>query len=337
MRESPKNTRKTMILGIGLTIISLLVGFSIGRHYKSVEFVSSKSIRENDTDYKFIHPLLALDRPVDLAIDTSGGLSKDMNDLINKDESQNKISAASVYFVNYGSKSNVGFFAINRDDKYAPASLLKVVIMVAFFKEAETESSILNSELTYTPNISNLDDQPFDTATKLVIDKKYTVEDLINRMIIDSDNGAMNLLLSDMTDAYLNKVYLDLGLKGPEINSVYTISVSDYSLFFRILYNATYLSHEYSEKALSILSKATFKDGIVAGLPQGTIVSQKFGEHINTQGTVIDSIELHNCGIVYLPNNPYLICVMTKGKNYDDLAAFIKDVSSLTYKYVSQS
>src|SRR6185436_5295057 len=86
----------------------------------------------------------------------------------------------------------------------------------------------------------------------------------------------------------------------------------NYSHLFRALYNGTYLSHDASEKALELLSRTKFSDGIVAGVPKETTVSHKFGERTLSLNT--SSInELHDCGIVYYPGHPYFLCIMTKG------------------------
>ena len=84
-----------------------------------------------------------------------------------------------------------------------------------------------------------------------------------------------------------------------------------------------------SNRALGILSESMFKDGIVAGVPKGTIVAHKFGEQKN--GNVQ---QLHDCGIVYYKPNPHLLCVMTQGDNIDELKPVIQDVSKKVYEEV---
>jgi hypothetical protein len=78
------------------------------------------------------------------------------------------------------------------------------------------------------------------------------------------------------------------------------------------------------------LAKSTFTEGIVAGLPQGMTVAHKFGEAELPDGT----LQLHDCGIVYKPNQPYLICVMTKGSNFDTLAGVISHISKTVYQII---
>src|SRR6185437_13516132 len=96
----------------------------------------------------------------------------------------------------------------------------------------------------------------------------------------------------------------------------------------------TYLSPEMSEKALKLLSQTTFTSGIVAGVPKNIPVAHKFGERAyDTDATK----ELHDCGIVYFPNHPYMLCIMTKGTDFGSLATVLKTISQKTYDEVKVS
>jgi len=321
---------------VGCLLVGGAAGFAAGHYLKSAPVSNTQSIRENTDQYKFIHPLLAVSR-TDMSTPSPQytKLAGSVNAFIAKQKASAAVSSASVYFVNYGKS---GSFAINQNEAYDPASMLKVVIMVAYLKESDTDPAILDGYLTFTPNIEkSLESVPFQDPSALAVGQMYSVESLIERMIIDSDNGAMNILLANIDDAYLSQVYVNLGLEGPEANSEYKISANDYSLFFRVLYNGTYLSNANSEKALSILSKSTFADGLVAGLPSEAIAAHKFGEHVNGTGDHITSVELHDCGIIYTNGGPYLLCVMTKGASLDSLKQTISGISKLVYQAASAS
>ena len=164
-------------------------------------------------------------------------------------------------------------------------------------------------------------------------------------MIKDSDNNALSILSSNLlidVDA-LKAVYQDLEVpfladpanqQNPEKFDFMT--TNNFSYFFRALYNGTYLDREYSEKALQILSDVDFKDGLVAGIPNGISISHKFGlESVAPNGFVITSRELHDCGIIYYPQTPYLLCVMTKSdSSIPSMETAIKNISSFVYKKV---
>ena len=91
-----------------------------------------------------------------------------------------------------------------------------------------------------------------------------------------------------------------------------------------------------SEKALELLSKSTFKEGLVSGTLDGVAVAHKFGERTNQlqDGTDLNK-ELHDCGIIYYPGDPYLLCVMTRGSDFPKLQSAISTVSHLAYGYIN--
>ena len=334
MGISMKTKRKAYpyLLLIAVAAVAGTGGFVVGKNLNTRSLSTTQSIRENNNKYEFIHPLLAVTRSdMDVPSPTYTGLLKKVQDYISQEKSTDGLSDASVYFTDY--KKNGGSFALNVDDAYAPASMLKVVIMIGYLKEADSDDAVLSNSYVYNAQVSNLsDDVPFEAPSALVVGASYTVDDLIHKMIIDSDNGAMNLLLAHIDDAYLSQVYSDLGLRGPSADGTqYTISAKDYSLFFRILYNSTYLSRENSELALSLLSQSTFHDGLVAGVPAGIPVAHKFGEHINGTADNINSVELHDCGFVYPSDAPYLLCVMTKSSTLGESEKVISNISKIIY------
>lgn len=65
-------------------------------------------------------------------------------------------------------------------------------------------------------------------------------------------------------------------------------------------------------------------------MPASVKVAHKFGERLLEDSTR----QLHDCGIVYYPENPYLICIMTHGNVYENLEKTIQDISKMVYKEV---
>jgi len=317
----------TLIIGI---VAGYFWGFSNEQKILNEKISAIHPLRENNTAYKFIDPLLVYIIP---SADQESGMSSLKNNItnfINESKKNNTLSNASIFFYNLNRGRWIG---VNESEKYNPASMLKVVVMVAYFKASEINSDILNKYLVYTKDIDDFVKQdPFNMLSDLKIGNSYKIDDLINKMIIDSDNGAEYLLLSDINQTFLDSIYNALNIENPNGKNDFTISPRTYSLFLRILYSATYLNDTDSEKALNLLSKTTFTDGLVAELPMGTAVAHKFGEYVVQQNGQPQQIELHDCGIVYYPNDPYLLCVMTKGNNLGDLKNTIKDISSLVYQ-----
>jgi beta-lactamase class A len=308
-------------------------GYLIGEHASDAALSSIGSslgpILEQGTSYTFVHPLLGARTPEATLVGDYVPLKDDLQRIVDI-ASGTSASRAAVYFRDLDAGLWIG---INQNDTYYPASLLKVPTMIALYKESEEDPSVLDETAVYDPSV--LPNAPFDAPSALAPGTAYSVKALIGKMITDSDNGATFTLLARIDPDFLHQVYVALGVQDPGDNSVdYQISARTYGLFFRILYNATYLSPAYSEQALKLLSQATFKDGLVAGVPKGTAVAHKFGEHVLASGTTATGVELSDCGIVYYPSHPYLLCVMTAAKDEATAASTIASISKTTYAAV---
>ena len=151
-------------------------------------------------------------------------------------------------------------------------------------------------------------------------------------MIKSSDNNATLLLYQFLGFDKTAETYKDLGLNPPQVDTDYQVSARQYATFFRILYNATYLSQSQSEKALSLLAEVDFKDGLVAGVPAGVVVAHKFGERHYDGDVAVE--QLHDCGIIYKQKHPYILCVMTRGRSVTELASVISQVSRTVYETI---
>lgn len=289
-------------------------------------------IEEQGTSHTFIRPLLGYRVPEATLFGDYVSLKDTFQTIINSHLESNTDSRVALYFRDLDAGRWVG---INQDDTYHPASLLKVPVMIAYYKQAEKNPSILSDTVSYNPQL--LPNIPFGTSSTLEAGYRYSIKDLIGRMIVDSDNGAAFTLLYHINQNLLDVTYRALGIPDPGDDSAnYQISTRAYGLFFRILYSATYLSPEYSEQALKILSQTTFDKGLVAGVPKGTVVAHKYGERVLSQNGVANSIELSDCGIIYYPAHPYLLCVMTNSVDSTSAGNIISALSRAAYAAIAE-
>lgn len=322
----------SLVLLAGLIFGYLVAGIRFSSREKSL-IDQIHPVRANNAAYTFINPLLGYSIPNTQQFNNFQNLQQQLGIFTDAQKQKGAATDISIYFRDM----NLGrWTGLDENEKYDPASMLKVAIMFAYYKQAEIDPQILSQSIVYSNALdSQINDIPFQTPSELKVGKSYSVEQLIETMIIDSDNGAKNALLADVSDSALNAVYSDLDIPAPSDNAAYTISPKDFSLFFRILYNASYLDQPLSEKALQLLNRATYKDGLLAGVPGGIKVAQKFGEHINYDDNKNPTTsELHDCGIVYYPAHPYVLCVMTKGTSLDALTSIIKNVSQIVYQNI---
>jgi beta-lactamase class A len=335
-RVSDKKTVFSKFVFFAL-FLGIVIGFIMG----FIVINTLKNTGEKDTPvyseiraggYQFTNPLLDCDNFHPSILKNHVRLQNLLNDYVDDAVKTGTAEHISVYF---RSLNNGPWIGINENDDFYPASLQKVPLLIAVLKKAETDSTLLKRKIlldqsiqtgtVYIPNIVDT------VCTKF--GNSYTIDELLQYMIIHSDNNASITLRNLIGQDYYMNVMTDLGvnLKNRDFSVDY-ISVKEYSSFYRIMYNASYLNRDMSEKALKLLSRTNFNKGIPNKLPGDIKISHKFGE----RGLVNSNLkQLHDCGIVYVPDVPYLLCVMTKGRDFNNLTKVISDISEIVYKCVS--
>ncbi len=269
--------------------------------------------------YKYVQPVYLAEPKLESK--NFIGLKSAISDFVESMKGTGQLGYASVYLKDLSTNEWMDF---NPGNTYHPGSLFKIITMITFLKMAETNLSILEKEVVYKGL-----NPPLQTFNSKIIEpgNKYKIKDLIYYMVVYSDNHA-TMLLHDYVDVGLfEKTFTDLGLKKPDVHdNGYQLSAKDYSKFVNVLYDGAYLTIPASEFAISLLSESDFNKGMTKELPQGMKIAHKFGE-----SGVPGSREMHECGIIYLNNKPYLLTIMTKGKDSQQLTEIISHISKLVY------
>lgn len=285
--------------------------------------------------YKYINPLLAVDLEQGDKFSQNKALQLKLNQLFDAYKSAHLITNASIYFRDIEPALWVD---INSEKKFSPGQLLKLPIMISYFKLAETDPAILDERLTYYGRGDDTQNQsknlfPIPLEGKLERGKAYTVRELIRKMVVFANNEAANLLFDAIDKDSLNEVFSDLGIDFREDKTTQDfISLKTYTLFFRILYNATYLNREYSEKALELLVETDNSVGLSTTIPKNIPTANRYGGRSLTNATDGSQFELHDCGITYYPAHPYLLCAMAQGKSLENLEKFLKEIGDAVFK-----
>lgn len=312
-----------VIIIFAVFVSGLLSGLGISYIFRAEVFFEERRAGQHE----FINPLLECEGPEELKGREMVSLKGKIDALINEEIKKNKAKDVSVYF----REMNGGqWFGIGDKGLFPPGSLLTMPVLIGYLKQAEAEPGILQRKIKFDSRL-----QPYyhyiNPSNTMEFGKSYTIEELIHRMIVYSDDNAAFLLIQHDNTKVYESVFKDLGLTVPPETGAYGISALDYASFFRVLFNASYLNEEMSNLALKILNSADFNRGIVLGVPSNVPVTQKFGEL-----TTEDYKQFHDCGIVYYPNYPYLLCVMTMGDDYENLTSIIKEISVLTYDEIDR-
>ena len=334
-----KNQAFAVVAIVSFLVGGLLAGSLVAYIFMQQPVSTARPLRQSDipsaqSDYHFIDPLIALRGTITSS--KYDPMKMQVSDYI-ADQNKNGLISATVY---YRDIKEQGGFVLNPTVLYTPASLYKVPVMMVYYKIAERDSSILEDRITYGGEEDHNSVEEIKSAIQLVPGRTYTVEQLIEHMIRYSDNNALHLLTDHLKDtnnlAEYATVFNDLGINLATL-SEYTdnVTAQQYSIFIRALYNATYLSREHSEQAMKLLSETDFSEGIESGVPNDILVAQKFGEVRMTDslGTLLGK-QLNNCGVVYYPEHPYMLCIMTKktGDDVKSIENIVSTISRIVYK-----
>ena len=318
---------------IFILVASLATFYSCYAYYTHQEKLITEAAQANNIQscllnvqrlngYKFIQPLVSTKQGCES--ENLRPVRQEIAQTLDNYKASGTITTASVYLRVFGQGEWV---CINEGESYRPGSLLKVPELITFLREEELHPGTLNKRLSYSTPFTTVKN-PIYTSKSIEVGKSYTIRELLRYMIEYSDNNATMLLNNNMDSKLFKQTFSDFGLKEPDMKaSDYPIVVKDYGIFLEALYNAGYLSIDNSEYAVELLSKCNFKDGFVAGLPEGGAIAHKFGEAGD------DNLhELHECGLIYSGNKRYELVVMTKGKVLSKLPEVLKNISKIVYQ-----
>lgn len=300
-------------------------------YHRDVQLNKHRIVKK--TGFKFTTPLLDVEFPEGLSVTNAPLPFKyKLNDFVKKRVDGIAVQKISIY---YRDLLDGPWIGINEQQEFNPASMMKVPVMIAWLKRAESNRNELKRTFVFDgkENMGAL--QSKKPAQTITPGKPYSVEELLQYMLRYSDNNAASLLYFNLKAEELNDVLESMDVNNNPKDNINLITVTGYSGFFRILYNATYLNREMSEKALQLLSNEDFPQGFAAGVPKGTLIATKFGEF--DRGIGGKGIQLHEFGIVYHPKGHYVLGVMTKGNNYVRQAEVLRDVSALVYSAVNST
>jgi len=286
------------------------------------------TVRYRMNEYQFTRPLLLGDRlneSKDLL-----PLKNEVAQLVNQQKQSGIIDDATVYIK---SMNTPDWVCVNPGAEFNPGSLIKVPIMMTFLRESEKKPELLTKKFSLNPS-DRVPPQTFK-GDRVIPGKSYTLKELLYYMIAKSDNYATSILNNNVNVGEFQQLFVDLGMPRPDIHDPsFFISAADYSKFMRVLYNSSFLNIDNSEFALSLLSQSDFKEGIVKPLPAETQVAHKFGEWGKPDDPT--NHQLHESGIVYIANSPYIITIMTKGRNVQPLPHILSDISALVYNRMTE-
>lgn len=315
-----------------IVLVILLILSLFGTYFFYIPTLTSK-YSDHGVAGSFLSPTLAIIDKENLIVDF-----QELRELLtSKYESRNDYMI-SIYFEYFPTGANI---AINKDEKVWPASLIKIPVAMAMMKKVQDKKWKLSNELVI---LDEDKDSEYGSLYKVPTGTTMSIEKFLEESLINSDNTAHFVLLRNLDGAELEEVYTHLGMddvidalkKAPskEDDVDNRMTAKRYSIFFRSLYNATFLDQEHSQLFLKTLANAP-RDLAGAGIPAQV-------PFVHKTGIRIDEAVRADSGIVYSEGRPYLLTVMVQKKGKKDLdeeevAALFKQIGEEVYTYVTKA
>ncbi len=222
---------------------------------------------------------------------------------------------------------------INSSRLFPSASLVKVPIMAAVY-QAEKEGRIKFSDELIVERKEKI-----RSSSKLYRARsgaKFTVRDVVERMITESDNTACNMIVDALGFGYLNQKFVEFGLKNTDLRrgvmdlkwrkagiENYT-TAEDMALLLEKIYNGELVSKEASAQMLATLKRQKINDRLPKGLPVNMVIAHKTGLLCDTVSDV---------GIIFTDEGDFIICVLTADiHNFRAAKRFIRKIAGCTYE-----
>lgn len=212
------------------------------------------------------------------------------------------------------------------------ASTIKIPVMVEVFRQLEVGRFDLNRRVTLLASDK-------DWGSGELCDARsggtYSISTLLDKMIDISDNTATNMLIRFIGRHNINHTMYSLGLRhtqlttdirteGYAIRNELRSSPGDMALLLSRMARQRLVDVWSSRQMIAILEGQEHNTLIPAELPPAISIAHK-------TGTLHDT--LNDVGIVYDPQAPYVIAVMTTDlPSLDDGRSAIRGISRLTYR-----
>jgi len=222
-------------------------------------------------------------------------------------------------------------FSLNESHQFWAASVIKIPLVVEFFRQVKTGAHDLKKRVVIKPeNIV----KGSGVVHLLDAGNAYTTGDLVKLAMILSDNAATNEVIDLVGWENVEKHMKELGLesttfrhkmmikagRGPNL-----ITTKDVSLLLEKLFEDEL---PYSKDILDILSEEKLRDRIPKYIPNDIKISHKTGSL---------SEAVHDVGIVF-SDNPFIFCFLTDNqKNKELTKETVGKCAKLCFDYVQNA
>lgn len=160
-----------------------------------------------------------------------------------------------------------------------------------------------------------------------------SIQELIEEMLLKSDNTAYRILYRNLSMDEVKDVFVALGLED-FFDQEWKVTAKEYTRLLRSLYTANYINTDHSQFILGVLARTEYDDYLWQGISKDAIFSHKIGEN-NSKTVILDA------GIVYIGDRVYLISMSTDYEkewiSREKALELFWTVSKIIYTFISSA
>lgn len=214
-------------------------------------------------------------------------------------------------------------YSFNEDGEFVAASLAKLPVLMALYRDASSGRLSLNEEIS----IEYSDIQTYGSGKLQTYPVGYTMtlRDCAGVMINDSDNTAWVMLERRLGKQRIAGELRHLGLSGTDYYTL-TTTPEDVLAMLRAISDPDYTSPELSEEMLAAMTDTDFEGRLPAALPDDVRVAHKVGSLDDT---------FSDAGIVFDKSGTepdYFVVAVTQTTNESLAASYIRKISASAYE-----
>lgn len=297
--------------------ISILMNFCLGIYLftRNKDYTTDKA-----NEYPLLSKRIFVENQNDMLINFVP-LRKSLKDYVSQTNTE-----IGLYFEYLPSGISVG---VNDRIETQIVSLIKVPIVMGVYKEIERGNLKRDQYLTITEK--NIDKR-FGTLWEKGVGTQITLIDTVKYALIYSDNTAAMMLSELLTNSTFDEVVNNLELVTQEkSNGQMIISPKSFSSIFKSLFLSSYLSKEHSQEILDIMTQTVFNEKISKNIPGDIKIAHKIG--VYDQPDTKEEKVYTDCGIIYIPLRPYLLCVVSKSDE-NTANKHMQEITKIIFQYV---
>ncbi len=210
-------------------------------------------------------------------------------------------------------------YGLYEEEIFSAASLIKLPVMITFYKEVEMGNLALDTEYSLKSGDKKAGAGILSTKATGTV---FTYRQLTQFMGQYSDNTAFGVIRGVLGERKIQEMINGLGMRHTSLAENVT-SPKDIGILFKKLWQGNILSDKSRDELLDFLTETAYEDRIPAGLPSDIRVSHKIGTE---RGAISDA------GIVFT-DSPFVLVLMTKGAIEKEARDIFPNLARLIYDF----